>query len=318
MAYIDRLLALVRASQVSGGQIGAAQSLTGSGSADLTHHTTILTTGGAGADAVALADAAAADVGKQKQIVIAALGAPGDTSVITFTGGSVTLSAVGDGCTLEWNGAAWAIIEEDLTGLGGTGSVTGSTAAGSTATMAVETNLAPPTAGVAVHAQIIDNATSPVTTGITNPERPRNLVYTFGAAWGGGNPTITGTDQDDAAVTETPVVNLGSTRTGTKIFKTVTSIAFAAGAGGGTHSLDIATGDKLGILAPFSAAVGLASVDGVEDLATFDATLHQRGFTPVSKANGSKNYAVTVPSTAATHTHAAGTLAGPSHRHPHQ
>ena len=216
---------------------------------------------------------------------------------------------------LDANGKADGINLTSNTSSSGTAAVTGTSDTASCAIMATENNLAPPTAGVAIHAQIIDNVASPIVGGFTQPERPRNLVYTFGAAWGGGNPVITGTDQDDQVCTETPVVNLGSTRTGVVIFKTVTSIAFAAGAGGGTHSLDIATGNKLGILAPYAVAVGIATVDGVLDLATFTSTAHQRGFTPVSAPNAAKNYAVTVPSTAVTHTHGPGTFAGPAHVH---
>ena len=200
-------------------------------------------------------------------------------------------------------------------GSNGTGAVTGSTATGSTATMATETNLAPPTAGVAVHARIDDATASPITTGWTSPERPRNLVYDWGASWAGGIPNVSGTDQDDAAIMESPIPALGGSTVGAMIFKTVTRIDYAPGAGGAGHTLDITTGKKLGILAPYSVAVGIASVDGVLDLATFDATLHKRGFTPASAPDGVKNYGVTVPSTATTHTHAAGTLAGPSHSH---
>ena len=111
----------------------------------------------------------------------------------------------------------------------------GVTGAGSTATMAVESFTAPATAGVAVHAQIDDATASPIIAGLTSPAIPRALDYTFGAAWGGGNPTITGTDQDDQACTETPVVALGTTVKGVVIFKTVTSIAYVAAAGGAGH-----------------------------------------------------------------------------------
>src|SRR5688572_11082306 len=78
----------------------------------------------------------------------------------------------------------------------------------------------------AIHAAIAGTTSiDPVTTGITNPTVPRNLIITFGATWDGGDVVVVGTDANDAAVTETFLSNAGSTRVGTKIFKTVTSVA---------------------------------------------------------------------------------------------
>lgn len=204
------------------------------------------------------------------------------------------------------------------TGSSGTDAITGTSASTSTAVMATETFAAPAAKNVAVHVQIFDDAPTPVVTGLTNPAIPRNIRIAFGAQWAvtpGGDVTVAGTNQDDGAASEVIASNPGNTVVGADIFKTVTSITFAAGAGGGTHTIDVTTGDKLGILAAYSVAVGIAAVDGVLDLAVFSAAAGERGFTPVDVPNGAKNYAVTVPSTAVGHTHGVGSFAGPAHTH---
>lgn len=206
---------------------------------------------------------------------------------------------------------ASAVPQHEATATSAAG--TGATGSTSTAVMATESFAAPAAKAVACHAQIVDNDVTPIAAGWTAPAIPRNLRIAFGAAWGvtpGGDVTVTGTDQDDAVATEVFVANPANTVVGAVIFKTITQATFGAGIGGAGHTIDVSTGDKLGIIAPFAAAVGIAAVDGVLDLAVFSATLHQRGFTPASLPNGAKNYAVTVPSTAVGHTHT-----GPSHTH---
>jgi hypothetical protein len=130
----------------------------------------------------------------------------------------------------------------------------------------------------------------------TNPTYSRNVIATFGAGWDGGNVTVNGTDQFNAAVTETLASNPGTTRVGVKIFKTVTSASKSAvGASGDGCSLGM--GDKIGTLA-MSGAYGVVTVDGVFDASTWDATYH--AVTPTSLPDGSRSFVLLVPTT---HTH---------------
>jgi hypothetical protein len=203
--------------------------------------------------------------------------------------------------------------------------LSGAVADGSTATMATEKNLAPPLAGVAIHAQVDDAAVTPIVAGFTQPERPRNAVLTFGAAWAaspGGDVTVGYHDQYGAARSEVVAAAPAGSTAMKGIIAVINSITFAAGAGGVGHKLDISTGDKLGILAPVQDPVGI----GMNDLGggylldvgmVFSDTAGQVGFTPTVPANAANNYAVTVPSTAATHSHALGTLAAADAGHTH-
>ncbi len=141
----------------------------------------------------------------------------------------------------------------------------------------------------AIHAAIAGNTSVvPVTTGITNPTVPRNLIITFAASWDGGDVVVVGTDQFDVAVTETFLTNAGSTRVGTKIFKTVTSVAHTAvGATANTYSTG--DGDKLGIVPkPVASSPVVLFTSGVAEAVTFDFTYN--AFTPTSIPNGSRSY----------------------------
>jgi hypothetical protein len=146
----------------------------------------------------------------------------------------------------------------------------------------------------AVHAAIRgDTAITPVTTGITNPAVPRNIQIAFGATWDGGDVVVVGTDANGAAVTETFVSDPGQTVVGTKIFKTVTSVAHTElgvdADAGNTYSTG--TGDKLGLVASPAPAAGspvLLFTNGVAEAVTFDSTLN--AFTPASVPNGSRSY----------------------------
>jgi hypothetical protein len=145
----------------------------------------------------------------------------------------------------------------------------------------------------AIHAAIAGNTSVvPVTTGITNPTVPRNLLITFAASWDGGDVVVVGTDQFDRPVTETFLSNAGATRVGTKIFKTVTSVAHTAvGATANTYSTG--DGDKLGVVAvPAANSPILLAVGGVGEAVTFDFTYN--AFTPTSIPNGSRSYVLTM------------------------
>lgn len=105
----------------------------------------------------------------------------------------------------------------------------------------------------AVHAAVTDNgAQQVVTTGITNPDVPRNVTATAG-----GTATdikaiqviVEGTNEDGATITETlPVftVDTAGTVVGSKAFKTVTKITIPAHDGTGATTA-IGRGSKLGL-----------------------------------------------------------------------
>lgn len=148
----------------------------------------------------------------------------------------------------------------------------------------------------------------------TSPVVPRNLTVTFAAGWDGGNVVVTGTDPADAALNETFTASAGNTVTGVKPFKTVTSATKAAeGASGDGAS--IGTGNKLWISgATMTQKIGLLSVDGVTEAATWDTTYN--AVTPSTAPNGSRVFLAapwgSVPVTQAAHNHAV-TDAGHTH-----
>lgn len=108
-------------------------------------------------------------------------------------------------------------------------------------------------AATAVHAAVTDTAVQVVvTTAITNPDYPRNVTATAG-----GTSTdikaiqviVAGTDIDGNAISETLpafTVNTAGIVTGSKAFKTVTSITIPAHDGTGATTA-IGTGAKLGL-----------------------------------------------------------------------
>lgn len=108
------------------------------------------------------------------------------------------------------------------------------------------------TSTTAVHAAFNGSLSDQtVTTSITNPSCPRNLTVTAGGTSGdvkGSTVTITGTDIDGNSITEdfTLTVNTAETLTGSKAFKTVTSIALPAQDGTGM-TLAVGVGSKLGL-----------------------------------------------------------------------
>lgn len=89
------------------------------------------------------------------------------------------------------------------------------------------------------------SATKTVTSGITNPDVPRNLTVTTSGTTGdcaAGNVTITGKDALGHALTENlPIPNaFNGTQVGTKAFKSVSSIVLPAEQS--THSCSFAVG----------------------------------------------------------------------------
>lgn len=105
----------------------------------------------------------------------------------------------------------------------------------------------------AVHAAVTDNgAQQVVTTAITDPDVPRCITATAGGTAGDIKAiqvVIAGTNINGEAITETLpafTVNTAGTVTGSKAFKTVTSITIPAHDGTGATTA-VGVGDKLGL-----------------------------------------------------------------------
>lgn len=104
-----------------------------------------------------------------------------------------------------------------------------------------------------IHAAVIDTgAQQVITTGITQPSVPRNITATAGGTAGDIKAIqviIAGTNYADEAITETLpafTVDTAGTVTGSKAFKTVTSVTIPAHDGTGATTA-IGFGEKLGL-----------------------------------------------------------------------
>jgi len=122
-----------------------------------------------------------------------------------------------------------------------------------------------------LHAQVAgltNTATVAITSGITNPATPRNLVITFTDAASddlAGTVTVVGTDWSGRAVTEATTIVTGTVSyVGSQVFRTVTSVSRAMGATGAAgDTMDLGYGVKLGL--PFNPETqGGLAVDKVE------------------------------------------------------
>jgi len=137
------------------------------------------------------------------------------------------------------------------------------------------TDIAPAIAGSAV-----SNAFT-----VASPAHARNLRVTMDALWDGGDVTVHGTDQLDAAQSEVFLAGTNVVRVGTKVFKTVTSASKGA-VGLDAATASIGTGDKLGAGLDPTGALLFAS--GVAEAGTFDAA--NLAFTPTTIPTGSVDY----------------------------
>lgn len=100
----------------------------------------------------------------------------------------------------------------------------------------------------AVHAAIALGAqVKSVTTAITNPKVPRNIIVKGNAAGIAGDCAITGTNYADVIITETIALNGATAVEGAKAFKTVTKIDLPVETNAGTDTVSVGFGDKLGI-----------------------------------------------------------------------
>lgn len=101
---------------------------------------------------------------------------------------------------------------------------------------------------VNVHAAIaLAAAGADVTTAITNPSVPRNIIVKGNAAGIAGDVVITGTNYADEEITETLALNGATAVLGAKAFKTVTKITLPAETHEGTDTVSVGTGEVLGL-----------------------------------------------------------------------
>lgn len=136
-------------------------------------------------------------------------------------------------------------LQTDVAGLFSTRrSIASHTVAAAAATVASTTG---------IHAAVTDNGSEQVvTTGITQPSVPRNITATAGGTAGDIKAiqvVIAGTNYLDEAITETLpafTVDTAGTVTGSKAFKTVTSITIPAHDDTGATTA-IGFGEKLGL-----------------------------------------------------------------------
>lgn len=95
-------------------------------------------------------------------------------------------------------------------------------------------------------AVLLTTGVQQISTGIVNPDFPRNLTIKGNDANVTGNVIITGTDILDAALTETIALSGASAVVGTKAFKTVTNIQLPVYNTAGTENVSVGVGVKIG------------------------------------------------------------------------
>lgn len=99
-----------------------------------------------------------------------------------------------------------------------------------------------------VHAAVtLGAAAQDVTTAITNPTVPRNIIVKGNAAGIAGDVVITGTNYAGDAITETIALNGATAVAGAKAFKTVTKISLPAKTAESGDTVSVGTGEVLGL-----------------------------------------------------------------------
>lgn len=92
----------------------------------------------------------------------------------------------------------------------------------------------------------LTSTTQTITTGITNPDVPRNVTYKGALATSTGNVTVTGTDFAGNAITETVALSGTTVVAGSKAFATITQMTLPVTSGTG-DAVSIGIGAKLGL-----------------------------------------------------------------------
>ena len=125
-----------------------------------------------------------------------------------------------------------------------------------------------------VHAAITlpTSGTTVVTTGITNPDFPRQITITGNAAGITGTVSLVGTDINDAALSEDLTAVDNTTVTSTKAFKTITSITVPTRTTAG-DTISVGTGAKVGlpVAVPQTTLVLIKNFNGATDSGTVTA-----------------------------------------------
>ncbi len=85
-----------------------------------------------------------------------------------------------------------------------------------------------------------------ITTGFTQPDFPRILTIKGNASGNAGDVVVTGTDINDAVLTETIALNGATEVLGTKAFKTIVSALVPAETHAGTDTISLGRGNKVG------------------------------------------------------------------------
>lgn len=156
----------------------------------------------------------------------------------------------------------------------------------------------------AVHAAISTAAV--ITTGITNPDVPRNITITGAGSShsASGNVTINGTDIRGNTISEAIALNSNTTVAGSKAFKTVTSIDTSAVSGiDSNDTVTIGIGTKIGLDRLMTDnGVFLATVDGAADsalptVAFSSSNIANNTVVFATAPNAAHNYVVTFVST---------------------
>lgn len=145
---------------------------------------------------------------------------------------------------------------------------------------------APAAPGVAtVHAAVTLPATgtTTVSTAITNPDVPRNVVIKGNASGIAGNVVVNGTDANGVVIAETIALNGSATVVGAKAFATVTSFVVPAKTNSSGDTCSIGCGSVLGLGVILSRDTMVHSylngaLEGTRATLLFDAT-HMYGNT---------------------------------------
>ncbi len=156
-------------------------------------------------------------------------------------------------------------------------------------------SVAPATASAtAVHAAVTLHATNPteVTTGITNPDVPRNVTIKGNASGIAGDVVITGTNILDEEITETIALNGSTEVAGASAFKTVTQIDLPARTQE-ADTVSIGWGKKIGLphIVAYAGLLLVKLFDGSTDSGslTVDADeIEKNVFAVNGSPNGSK------------------------------
>lgn len=145
-----------------------------------------------------------------------------------------------------------------------------------------------------VHAAIAQTAAvQTITTGITNPDYPRNVTIKGNAVGNAGNVVITGTNYKGETITDTIALNGATEVAGVKAFRTVTSIQLPVETHAGTDTVSIGVGVKFGLphIVLYATCLLVKDFDGSADagsLAVDADEIEKNLYTLAGTADGAK------------------------------